>query len=260
MQSQQLVGGDTVAPSTGQVFPGLEEKLFVEPAWNAARVAMRPLDYAHLGQLLGHYRAVAFASGVNGLTAAQIIQSIRWVDLNSPSRYMVPLRFAVSLEVLTAVTAAPVFDLQSFVFRGSTGNSSGAGSTTLTLTGNNQKQRVGMGPTILGSGGGEIRTAQGAAQPITASAGKTNDSAPFGAAFFGCLFDGTATGVAVKVWPGAAVTPGSWQDLYKIDSQYSHPIVLANNEGIETQVITANNADGTVKYGFLLEWAEVLCF
>ena len=62
------------------------------------------------------------------------------------------------------------------------------------------------------------------------------------------------------VSPGAAITPGSWQDLYSINSPYQHPQVFAANEGIETQVITANNATGTVKYLFLIEWAEVIVF
>lgn len=257
-----VVGADIVEPGTGRTIPGNGAQEFVDPAWGAQRVIQRPLDYTLGGQLLGHYRAVAFASGINGLTAAQIVQSIRFVDPaavgSAPSRYLVLLRYAACLEVLTAITTAPVFDLQSFVFRGSTGASSGTASTTLTLSGNNQKARVTMGSALLANG--EVRTAQGAAQPLTASAGKTNDSAPFGAAVFGVLFDTSATGTAVLVSPGAAVTPGGWQDLYSLSSPYSHPIVLANNDGIETQVITANNAAGTVKYGFLLEWAEVTFF
>jgi hypothetical protein len=215
--------------------------------YDAVRTSNRPLD--HNGY--GHYRAVTYSGAAAGLTAGQIISSLWWKDT---SRKFVLTRLAMNIEVLTAITTACVFDAQAFVTRGITAASSGAGSSTLAATGNFQKAQANMGSSLLTGSGGELRTV-GTTTPITAAAGKTNDGAPFGAAFWGSLFNSTSTGTAVLVSPGAAITPGGFQDLFSL-SPYNSPIVLAANEGIEIQVITANNATGTVKYGFLWEWAE----
>ena len=133
MAQTKIIGGGMSSDKVIQA--GVEQA--VDPQFLAGRIAMRPLDYSGFGSVLGHYRAIAVASGVNGLTAAQIIQSIRW---NPPvAQFKVLTRYAALLEVLTAITTACVFDLQAFVFRGATGNASGTGSTTLTFGGNNQK-------------------------------------------------------------------------------------------------------------------------
>lgn len=223
-----------------------------DPTHLASRVSVRPLEYKNGSQILGHYRAVTFSGAVASISAAGILASLRWADA---SRYFVLQRLAANIEVLTAITTAPVFDLAAFVFRGSTGNATGSGSSTLTGGANNQKNLVNMSGTLLTASGGELRTI-GTTTALTAAAGKTNDGAPFGAAFLPVISAVTATGTAVAVPVGAAYNSG-WTNLYSIDSPYQHPIVLGVNEGIEVQVITANNTTGTVKYGFLWEWAEV---
>lgn len=214
---------------------------------DTTNVVLRPFDTG-----LGHYRAISLAAAVNGLTAGQIIASLTW---RAPSPFFVLTRLSAQFEVLTAITTACVLDLKAFVFRGASAVASGTGSTTLTLTGNNQKMKSSMAATQF-SAFGEIRTAQGAAQPITAAASKVNDGAPFGWASFGTLFDTSGTGTAVLVKPGAAVTPGGWNDLYTYTPGTQHPLVLGSGEGIEIQVHTANNTDGTVTYAFLWEWIE----
>lgn len=228
-----------------------------DPLWSAGRVSQRPLDYTTSVAGVtgnGHYRAVSFSGAAAVLSASDIVASLRWTDAN---RYLVLTRLAMNVEILTNVTVAPVFDAQAFVFRGSTGNAAGTNSTTLTLTGDNQKGRKTMGSSSFGNSG-EIRTI-GSTVHLTACTGKTNDSAPFGAAFWGALYNSSSTGTAVLEAVGAAVSPG-WQDLFVVSSPYTHPIVLQQNEGVEVQIITANNTAGTVKYGFLWEWAETAAF
>ncbi len=218
----------------------------------STNVTLSPFDTG----VMGHYRAISLAAAVNGLTAAQIIASLTW---RAPSPYFVLTRLAAQVEVITAVTTACVLDLKAFVFRGASAVATGSGSTVLTLTGNNQKMKASMGTTQF-SAFGEIRTAQGAAQPITAAASKTNDAAPFGWASFGTLFDTSGTGTAVLVKPGAAVTPGGWNDLYTFNPGTQYPLVLSSGEGIEIQVHTADNADGTITYAFLWEWFETTAY
>jgi hypothetical protein len=230
----------------------------IDPS-GGARINLRPLDYTispnPTAAVLGHYRAITFSGACNTITAGLILASLRWAD---PSRLFVLTRLAMAIEVLTAITAAPVFDAQAFIFRGSTGNASGSGSSVLTMTGANQKTRASMGSSLFATSG-EIRTL-GTTTALTACAGKTNDAAPFGSAFWGCLYNTTATGTAVLVSPGAALSPQGWNDLYSLNSLYQHPEVLVANEGVEVQVITANNTSGTVKYAFLWEWAEANTF
>lgn len=215
--------------------------------YQAIRTSARPIEHG----ANGHYRAVTFSGAVNSISGAGILASLWW---NDPTRKFVLTRLAMNIEVLTAITAAPVFDAAAFVTRGITAASSGSGSSTLTGTGNSQKAQVGMASSLLVGSGGELRTV-GTTTALTAAAGKTNDASPFGAAFWGCLFDSSATGTAVLVSPGAAITPGGFQDLFAL-GPYNHPIVLSADEGIEIQAITANNTTGTVKYGFLWEWTE----
>lgn len=219
-----------------------------DSSYNAVRTSTRPLEYNGFG----HYRAVTFSGAAASIGAAGIIASLWWKDA---SRKFVLTRLAMNVEVLTAITAAAVLDAQAFVARGITGASVGAGSSVLTGTGNNQKDLSTMGASLLVGSGGELRTL-GTTTALTAATGKTNDASPFGAAFWGSLFNSTATGIATLVSPGAAITPGGWQDLYSVNSAYQHPLVLSLNEGIEVQAITAGNTTGTIKYGFLWEWAE----
>lgn len=228
----------------------------VDPSFGAIRTSVRPLEYQYPGTVLGHYRAVAFSGAVNTISAAGILQSIRWVSSNA---LMVLERYSVITEITAAITVAAPIDIAAFVFRGASAASSGSGSTTLTgaLGSNNQKVRGSMGNSLLLKDG-EVRTI-GTTTALTASASKVNDGAPFGAAMFGTQI-APNVGATGNVTAAIASLVTGWQDLYSIQSPYQHPIVLANNEGIEAQVVTATATTGGIKYGFLLEWAEVLQF
>lgn len=224
----------------------------VDPTFLAARYSLRPLDYNMNGYSGGGYRAVSFSGAVNTISAAGILASLRWADA---SRTFKLLRLAVVTHISSAVTTATPIDVQAFLFRGSTGNASGSGSSTLTMTGQNQKIRTTMGTSLFATGG-EIRTI-GTTTALTAASGKTNDSAPFGFATFPSLLAVTATGTAVAL-PAGSGSPIGWQTLYSIENPYQAPIDLAANEGIEIQCKTATPTTGGIIYGFLWDWAELL--
>lgn len=204
--------------------------------------------------LLGQYRAVSVAASVRGLTAGQIIATLTWANANNN---FVLTRLACQLEVVTAITTAPIFDLAAYVFRGAAGNSSGSASTTISLVGNYQDDKSTM-PTSLVS---EIRTSQGSAKPLTADTSKTNDGAPFGFCSWGVLYNTSLGGTAVLVSPGAAMHPAGWNNLYHCKPGTHYPLTLAAGEGIEIQLVNDGNtvaASGTVHYSFLWEWAECI--
>src|SRR6266487_1369796 len=102
--------------------PGNAQQAFVDPTWNAQRVALRPIDYALMGQVLGHYRAVSFTGTTVSIGAAGILSSLWWRDA---TRFLVLLRLSAQAEVASAITAATPIDLQAFVMRGITGAATG---------------------------------------------------------------------------------------------------------------------------------------
>ena len=210
----------------------------VDPSQMAARVSLRPLEWAdpNFGTLLGHYRAVLVSGATNSLAAAAVLASLRW----APNNYFVLLRLAMWAGIQTALTAvADMNEVNAFVFRGSTSNA--AAGTAVALTGNNQKNRVTMAPSLVA----DLRVATAAA--VTAAGGKTNDAVPFGSG--GLAFPAITIGsVAPKV------------ELYKWDALGQHPQVLAPNEGIEIQNANTGPTVGAVRYFFDLEWAEVASF
>jgi hypothetical protein len=249
----RVVSGDIVEVGTGRVIPGNNEDAFVEPTWNARRVSLRPLDYALLGQVLGHYRAVSFTGTTVSIGAAGILSSLWWRDA---ARFFVLLRLSAQAEVTSAITTATPVDLQAFVMRGITG--AATGGATLTMTGDAQKTRKNMSTSLLASspqGAGEIRTASTAA--LTAATGKANDGAPFGVAVLPMLLatNGAGTAVALSAGTGCPMIV----DLYNCN-MYHHPIILSQNEGIEIQEITAGPVTGGIKFAFIWEWAEVAAF
>ncbi|SRR5712691_4424938 len=236
----KIIGG-------GVVNPGVE--LAVDPTFLAARVALRPLDFAQLGQILGHYR-VSFITGTTvSIGAAGILAYLRWTDA---SRFLVLMRAEVGISVPAAITAATVVDCGIFVARGST--AAGAGGGAIGLTNNNQKLRVNMGSSLVT----DARVATTAA--LTRPTGATADTQAMGACAFPMLSAptlGATANTAVAVGAGGSYAN---QVLYKVDAAGQHPIVLSLNEHTEIQEITAGPVTGGIKWYITMEWAEVVLF
>jgi hypothetical protein len=232
----KIVGGGVV-----QIGP----ELVVDPTFNAARVALRPLDYANMGQILGHYRATGVTGASVSISAGGIISSLRWPD---PQRFLVLNSIQVSVCTNTSVTTSTVVDLGAYICRGFTADDTGG--TAISLVGNYQKNRAVMGSSLVNS----LRIGTTGA---IASGTRTQDAVPFAASAFPMLMAVTATGTAVASPPGMACPV---VDLYRWNAFGQHPIVLGYNEGIELCEITAGPASGSLKWYITWDWAEVVLF
>lgn len=230
-----------------QISPSLTE-LLIDIQRQAARVSISPFDYAGSGgQILGFYK-VAQASGATvSLGAAAHLASIRWTD---PKNIAVLLRLRVGWAVSGAITAATIMDLQAVIARGFTvdftTNSTAANMAAVAKT-NALRNR--MGSSLLGVNGPRIATtAAMSGQTLTA------DSNPFAMASFANQPSGNAT-VTQAIGVGHPMV-----DLYKLDTNGGHPVVLGVNEGVLVQPVTAGPVTGSVKYYIEWEWAELAGF
>ena len=88
----------------------------VDPTFLAARIAMRPLEYARDGRILGHY-AVAQRSGELAATIGALghLASIRWA---ADDAYLVLMRLRVGWSLSAAVTVAVEMNLRAIIARG----------------------------------------------------------------------------------------------------------------------------------------------
>lgn len=225
--------------------------LAVDPTFLAGRIALRPLDYASQGRLLGHY-AVAQRSGELAATIGALghLASLRWpAGLNA---YLVLMRLRAGWSVSAAVTAAVEMNLRAILARGFTVDFTTA-STPINMAAipKTNAMRNTMNSSLLGTVGPRISTtAVMSGQTLTA------DAASF----------------AIHVWPGitsiaqtaaaatlnmALGTAGVMATLYEYTALGQHPIVLGDNEGVLVQPVTAGPATGTFAIYTQWEWAEV---
>jgi hypothetical protein len=219
----------------------------VDPTFQAARIAMRPLDHAALGQVLGHYSVCQVSGATASLGAAGHLASIRWAD---SSRFLVLMRIKAGWSVTGAVTAATPMDMQAVIVRGFSVDFTTA-STTISLAAisNTNKMRANMGTSLMNTIGPRIAT-------TTVMSGQTltADVAPFAYTVWANQPSGNAT---VTQAVGVA---GAMQELYNWNALGQHPVVLAANEGIVLQPVTAGPTTGTVKFYVQWDWAEVTVF
>lgn len=204
--------------------------------FRAGRVTQRPPDYGALGMYRASHLSGTMAAG---LAADAEVWQFRWADATR-----LCLLTRVTLDGMggsaTAFTAGfAKFDL----LMARSWSVDGSGGTAMTLTGHNQKLRTSMGTTILNSSPvGAIRGSSTAA--LTAGT-KTLDAQPLG------VYPVTI-GTAVSVQYATVV------HLHLTDGVYSHPVVLAQNEGVVMRATVP--ATGTWQFGVTVEWAEVLAF
>lgn len=224
----KIIGG-------GVVQPGVE--IAVDPTYGALRFAPRPLDYANLGQVLGHYAVAGVTGALAGVASAGAIFSFRWTDA---SRFAILQEVKVSGVITTVFTAAQVNDIDMVIQRGFT--ASDTGGTALTPTGNSQKMRTTMGSSLVG----DVRIAT-----------------------TGALGAGTKTPDAQPVWNGqyvqgnTALASGVVDDtiyISNIGGVGEHPILFAQNEGFNIRAVTAMGAAGVVKIWVAVRWVEVAVF
>lgn len=230
---------------------GVEQE--VDRLYKAARVALRPLDYTSQksGRILGHY-AVAQRGGELAATIGALghLASIRWA---SDSAYLVLLRVKCGYSVSAAITAAVEFNARAIIARGFSVDFTTA-STAInmaTVPGTNAMFGA-MNTSLMGTAGPRIHT-------TTVMSGQTltADNAPFAAQVWPSIVATNATGTVVTQSAGVACP---MQTLYECTSPYQHPIVLAQNEGVVIQPITAGPGTGTYALYTQWEWAEVEVF
>ena len=226
--------------------PSLTE-LLVDVFRQAGRVSIQPWDYTEGNRVLGFYK-VAQASGATlNLGAAAHMASTRWTD---PSALFVPIKIRAGWTITGAVTAATPMDLQLVIARGFTVDfTTNSTAANLSAVSNTNKLHNRMGASLMGINGPRIATtAAMSGQTLTA------DANPIAMCPFANQPSGNAT-VTQAIGVGHPM-----QELYKLEPQGAHPIVLTNNEGLLVQPVTAGPTSGSVKYYVEWEWAELAGF
>ncbi len=242
MAQTKVIGG-------GPIQPGVE--LAVDPTFLAGRIALRPLEYAAAGEVLGHYSAVQISGSTLTLAIADVVASLRWFDL---SHYLVLTRIKVAWACNSAVPAATTMDLAATVVRSFiTDYSSNNTRLSLATITNTNKMRASMGTSLLGILGPQICTTAG----MTGSAAVA-DAAPFAVTVWPWLQESNVTGTTLA---GSAANAGVPDDLYNVKNFGQHPLVLSALEGVKLTLLTAGPiTSGSVKYYVQWDWTEVKVF
>jgi hypothetical protein len=189
--------------------------------WRASRVTDRPVEYG----AGGYYHAVVSASTAAAPGAGANLVSFRWT---SASLLCLVRSVSVTIQVSTASTAG-LPEFAGFIARSFTASDSAG--TAVTLTGNSFKKRTSMATTALG----DFRFAS--ATTLTAGT-RTLDSQSF-------------------IDVNTPIALGSEQtQIWGIDGPGDHPIVLAQNEGLVFQNVTALTS-AVYKYTVTIHWSEV---
>lgn len=214
--------------------PGITQE--VDRAFQAARVALRPLDHTAIGKVLGHYRAVGTTSAA-AFTNGAHLAALRWTD---PLNFLVLLKVRTFITVVTAVTAQRNDPLVLNIARAYTARDA-TGATALTISGNNQKARSSMSTSLVGNL--DVTSAAGGLTGGT----KTVDANPH-----------AAIGIGGSGLVGLGTNGGG--EFFNAENNYLHPIVLANNEGALVTWGPTTLATGTVTATVEFAWAEVIVF
>ena len=196
----------------------------VDPLHKAIRVSLKP------NESLG-WNSVGAQSGlITGVAANGALFSFRNLSANP----IVIRRVGVGFLCSTAFTTAQKMDFALIIARAF--SASDSGGTAIALTGNNAKHRTSLGtPTSV-----DMRIATTAA--LTAGT-KTLDTNTIG---------------IVGAWVGAAATIiNTAPDNLLSHNAGDYPVVLAQNEGINIQNLTAMGAAGVGSFYLNIEFAEV---
>lgn len=201
------------------------------------RVQIRPPAFGALG---AYSKTLTTGSIVATGSANAVIWSMRWTD---GTRLAVVERVRVAAVVISTITAAVPYNLALFASRSYTVSPTTSIGTTGTLSGNNAKRRTSMGTTLLG----------GIWSLGTAAAGLTGQTFTNDTDALAAISGNSGTVVGTQFFgPNPA---NLWDD--NVDS---HPIILAQNEGLTIQAPLAGPATGTFQVVVAVDWMEVALY
>lgn len=225
----------------------------IDPTFLAARIALKPLEYAAKGRVLGHYSTFQRSGEIAAtLGAASALASIRWPDTTA---FAVLLRLKLGVSVSAAVTSGYLEQAyKATIHRGFTVDYTAA-NTRLNMTSvpNTNAMRKTMGSSLMGTTGPAICTTA-----VMTGNTSTADTTPFaGCTLPSLILPVTATGTAALLPQGTA---SPMTTAYECTSPYQHPVVLSALEGVVVQNILALYATGTFALYTQWEWAEVDVF
>ena len=218
---------------TGSQKPGTQ--INSDLLWGAILAAIRPYDYTGAGgQILGHFRVAQAV--VN--TAAQTGPLFTWRWANAPSvGLMVPTHITCSYVLTTVFTTAQAIDIKATIAR----------SYTISATGG-----TAIMP-LAATKSNTMRTTMGASQVTDMRYGNVTSGTR--------LLDSQPFAVAPLANGNTALASTLPQvELYNILNSGDHPIVHAQNEGVEIAANTALGAAGVGNYYITVSWAEVVVF
>lgn len=211
----------------------------VDPTSLAARISIRPLEYApQNGPLGGHFRIGAqtgtMAAGI--ASAAEVFQ-VRWAD---PAKLFILTHLMVQCATGTGFAATTLgAPLELIVGHGSTAN--GSGGTTLAPTSISNRMRQTMASTAFATSG---RIGVATTGALTAATGQVLEAAGIGE----CMGA-----------PNATLGQSAQMDLFELRDMVEHPLIL--NTGDTLVVRTLNPAaTGTWFACFTMEWIETVAF
>ena len=250
MAQTKVLGG--AGPAV--ILPGFEQA--VDPLYQAARIALRPLDYSTQGSVLGHYATGQKSGATVSIGAAGHIGRVRWAPTVA-NTFCVLMRIKVGWATISTVTTAVQMDFDAIIHRGYTVDHTVAiTNVNLASVPRSNAMRATMGSSF----GGSLMGANGPGICTTAViSGNTStaDNAPFAITITPALTSTTSTGTAVAIQPGTACPMAT---LYEYTSLSQHPVVLSNNEGVVVREVSAGPATGTTSLYIQWEWAEVFVF
>lgn len=208
----------------------------IERTFQAARTTLRPTEYTTPSTTLGHFKTALSFSNAANITTTPLI-TLRWTDANSLF-VLHKLRWTAAI-LTTAFTTQQLVDVAATIARGFSAPDTGGASKLPAAA--NQMARTSMGNSILQ----QLLVGSSA---ITAGT-RTLDGTPFAYASCDVASNTVATGGTPLIT--------SPKELYQLMPGADHPVVLAANEGIVINCPNSLAVVGVVKWGFVLEWAEV---
>ena len=207
----------------------------VDPTLTAARISPRPIEQ------LGTYQVGLLTCAITGVAAGGPLFSMRFVagTVGTQAQIAIIQKITINYVLTTGFTTAQQIGFNAFVARSFTASDSGGSSVT--LSGNNNKNRTVM-PTSQISVTGDMRISSTAA--LTAGT-RTLDTNAFA----------VTNGWAGSTLLTTGVVPLQQVELYQ-NGGTEYPIILANNEGIVITNAVAMGATGVMTVAINIEWTE----